>query len=240
MSHDFGGAKIENVSYGTNPGDVPSVGQVQRACTILRVTPTSGQTVTIPTNALGDVVVIVAPATDLATLTLAWPPSPLDGQNFRILFTKTITALYHTGGSLNRSAPTAPATGDMSYMYDSSGATFMCTSMTQSTTVALPFTASTAGGAGNAVFYATDSGLVGGNALFSSIQYIQPMFTVANPNDAFSLPVVSNANKTITTNCQRQTFTGVTILGINAVGTNIVGNAPNGVALSFLVRGVLA
>ncbi len=157
---------------------------------------------TIP-DSPSEQVIIIAPSTDLANLTIAWPPTPYDGQVIRVLSTKNITTLGHTGGNTNRAVNTIMASGDMSFVYDSVGATFMCTGATiSSNVVSLAFTVSTSGGAGNAVFFATDNGLVGGNALFVSIQSIQPLFDIGDPTTAFSKAVVSNGNKTITIPCR--------------------------------------
>lgn len=207
--------------------------------TLTRFTPTTGQTITMP-NTPGDQIIIVSPATDLAALTLAWASSPYDGQKVQLLFTKNITSLSHTGGSLNRSVSSAMASGDANFIYDATNSTWMSDGMTMSDTVSLVFAATTAGGAGNAVFYPTSDLTVNGTALFSSIKHVQPAFDVSNPNDAFAKPVVSNGNKTVTINCQRQVFNGVVILSINVLGSNTVSNAPNGIALTVLVHGVLA
>lgn len=208
----------------------------QQKTLISRFIPTSGSTVTIPDN-VGDIVVVIAPATDLAALTLAWPSTPYDGQSVRIVSTKNITTITHTGASLNRSIPTILATGDMNFVYDAGGSTYMCDGVsTLSQVVTLPFTATTAGGAGNAVFFPTDTGLVGGNALFASIQRVQPLFDVADPLNAFAKPVISNANKTITTNCQK--LNTVTLLS-TLLTLSTTSNSPNGVVLSFLVSGIL-
>lgn len=104
----------------------------------------------------------------------------------------------------------------------------------------LMFTASVAGGVGDVVFYATDDGLITGNALFASIQSVQPFFDVADPLKALSKPVVSNSNKTITTNCKLSQQNLVTILGISVIGSTTLTNVANGTALTFLVHGVLA
>lgn len=207
--------------------------------TIQRFTPTNGQTVTIPDSA-SDQIIIIAPSTDIAALTLAWPSTPYDGQVIRLVCTKNITALSHTGGTLNRNMSSFVASGDANFIWDATGNTWMSDGITVSPIVSLVFTASTAGGVGNAVFYPTSDLTVNGVALFSTIQHIQPAYDVANPNDAFGKPVVSNGNKTVTTNCQRQTFNGIVLLSTNILGSNTVANAPNGVALTFLVHGILA
>lgn len=218
---------------------LPDPGAFQRKASIYRYTPSSGDTVTIPSG-VGDVIIVLAPATDLAALTLAWPITPFDGQVIQILCTKNITTLSHSGGTLNRSIASVPATGDMTFVYDLAGTTFMCAGVTLSTVISLPFSGSVAGGAGDCVFYPTDSGLVGGNAIFSSIQSVQAMFDVADPNCAFNKPVVSNSNKTITTNCKKQVFNIISLLSTNLVGSATLGVAPNATALSFLIHGILA
>lgn len=211
----------------------------QQKTTITRVVPTTGQTVTIP-NTLGDQVIVIAPATDLAALTIAWPTTPYDGQAIRILCTKNVTAVSHSGGTLNRSVASIPATGDMNFVYDLGGTTYMCDGVTLSTIVSLPFTATTASGAGNAVFFPTSDGTSTGTALFSSFQDINVKIQSADPNIAIALPVVSNSNKTITINVQKQTFNIISLLSTNLLGSATLGNAPNGVVLTVLIHGVLA
>lgn len=211
----------------------------QRRATVSRFIPTTGQTVTIP-DTLGDQIIIIAPATDLSAMTIAWPVTPVNGQQIRILSTKNIASISHSGGSLNRSISSCQSGADMNFIYDLAATVYMCDGVTLSQVVSLPFSATTASGAGNAVFFATDSGLVGGTALFASIQSIQAVVDVADPNVAIAKPVVSNSNKTITINCQKQTFNGVTVLGISVLGSNTVANAPNGVVLSVLIHGILA
>lgn len=128
----------------------------------------------------------------------------------------------------------------MNFVYDLGGTTYMSNGLTTSITVSLPFTGTVAGGAGNCVIYATDSGLVGGNALFSSIQSVVPAFDVADPLKAFSKAVVSNANKTVTINCKSSQQNLVTILGISVIGSTTLINAADSTALTFLIHGVLA
>lgn len=204
-----------------------------------RFTPSNGDTVTIPDSPSDITNIIIAPATDIATLTIAFPSTPFDGQQIRILTTKNITALTWSGGVTNRSMNSAIAAGDAKFVYDATASTYMSDGMRSSSDVALAFTASVAGGAGNAVFYATSNGLVGGTALFSSITQVQPMFDVADPLKAFSKPVVSNGNKTITTNCKISNQNIVTILTINVIGSTTLINAPDGTALTFMVHGNL-
>lgn len=217
---------------------------LQKAQTPNIFTPLTGGTVTIP-NTKGDQVIIINPATDIASLTIAWPTA-YDGQIIRIVSTRNISSISHTGGSLNRSINTMMAGGNMNYIYDATNSTFMCDGEVTSNITCRAYNGKlTAGGAGNVVFYATDSGLVGGNATFASIIAVIPMFDVANPNDSWNKSVITNSNKTITTNCKRNTFNGITLsLGIlgtyNVIENVSLNNVPDGVALSFLVFGVLA
>jgi hypothetical protein len=211
----------------------------QQKASINAFVPVSGGTVTIP-DKVGDQIVVIKPAADLATLTIAWPSNPYDGQVIRILCTKNISDLLHTGGTLNRSVPYIPATGDMTFVYDASSSTFMSSGITLSTVVSLPFTVSTTGGSGNAAFYPTNTGLVDGTALFSSIQDVTAKPDIADPNIGLAKAVVSNGNKTITINVQKQTFNIVTVLATNVLGSLTLGAAPNGVSLTVYVHGILA
>lgn len=217
----------------TYTGDI-SARQIKTSIT--RFTPTTGQTITIP-NTLGDQIIIIAPATDIAALTIAWSSTPYAGQCIRILSTKNITALTHSGGTLNRSVNSFQSCCDANFIWDATGSTWMCDGMTISPAVSLPFTGTVTNG--DCIFYPTDSGLVGGNALFSSIQYITSIFDVADPLKAFSKPVVSNSNKTVTVNCKISVQNLVTILGISVIGSTTLTSAPNGTALSFLIYGTL-
>lgn len=207
---------------------------------IRRYIPTTGSTVTLE-DFDDEMIVIVAPAGNLAALTFAWPPNPQNSQKITFLFTKNIAAITHSGATLNSPLSSMVAGGSAQYIYDLGGVAYMSNGIQSAgSIVSLPFTASVAGGAGDCIFYPTDSGLVGGVALFSSIQTVQPLFDVADPNFAYAKPVVSNANKTVTTNCKKQTFNVVTLLSTNILGSATLGVAPNGTALSFLVHGVLA
>lgn len=206
---------------------------------VYRFAPTTGSTVTIP-DSPSDVTIIISPATDLASLTLAWSATPFDGQCVRVLCTKNITTLNHTGGSLNRSVNSMTASGDMNFVWDAGGSTWMSDGVTNAMFTSLVFTATVSGGAGNAVFYPTSDLTSTGTALFSSIQNVNPRFDSGDPNFGNAKPVISNVNKTVTINCKYQTFTGVVVLGISVLGASVVGNAPNGTVLTVVVTGILA
>lgn len=236
---DMGGAIISNIAPGVNSTDIAQMGQTQLKASVTRFTPASGDTIAIP-NDVGDQYIIIAPTADIATLTITWPSTPYNGQNVFLLSTKNITTIGHTGATLNRPYASAIASGNAAFTWDAAGSAFMCTGITQSGIVSLPFTVSTAGGAGNAVFYPTSDSTSTGTALFSSFQDINVKVQVADPNIAIALPVVSNSNKTITINIQKQTFNVISLLATNLLGSATLGNAPNGVALTVLIHGVLA
>lgn len=206
---------------------------------IHRFVPSSGDTVTIP-NCPSDMVVIIAPPADIASLTIQWPSTPYNGQVIRILSTKNIASVTSSGATLNRSVPSFMATGDATYIYDSAGSTYMCGGMSATSTASLAFSATVAGGSGNAVFYPTSNGLSGGTPLFASIQVVQPLINVPDPYKAFGLPSVSPDMKTVTTNVKINSASLVQILGINVISGFTLNNAPDGTALSFLVHGLLA
>lgn len=106
--------------------------------------------------------------------------------------------------------------------------------------VGTPYPATTAGGVGNAVFYATDTGLSTGNALYAQIDFVIAFPTIANPNIACGKWTQSTDLKTITIPCMTQIFTGITVVGINVLGSVAVGTTANGVAITALVQGKLA
>lgn len=93
---------------------------------------------------------------------------------------------------------------------------------------------------GSAVFYPTNTGAIDGAAVFSVIHMITPIYDVADPLKAFSKPVVSNENKTITVPCRMSQQNAVVVLGITVIGSTTLVNAPNGTTLTILVHGLLA
>lgn len=104
------------------------------------------------------------------------------------------------------------------------------------TSISIPTTVS----GGNAVVYPTNTGLVGGAALFKSILSVQAVFDANDPNYARGKAVIAGDLKTVTVPCSRQTFTGVVVLGISVLGSNTVGVPVNGTALTITITGVLA
>ena len=78
-------------------------------------------------------------------------------------------------------------------------------------------------GATSVVFYLTDNGLVGGNALFPNNVYLDTLMLRAvegtNPH-AFGTPVLSNGNKTLTVSVSK-TGAVIDLLGINVLRASV-------------------
>jgi hypothetical protein len=90
-----------------------------------KVTPTTGQSITIPNNCAS---YIIQPASLLATLAVTMPPNPIDGQQVRISAADfgitTLTVSANSGQTIHR-APTSIAAGaSVEFIYSSSGATW--------------------------------------------------------------------------------------------------------------------
>lgn len=98
-----------------------------------------------------------------------------------------------------------------------------------------PYSVSTT--SGSAIIYLTDDGLITGNALFSSIDYVHLDFILNDPNLGKSY-TITNSNKTLTITAVKQTFTGVVVLGVNVLGSVTIPAAANGTALTVLVQGI--
>lgn len=89
---------------------------------------------------------------------------------------------------------------------------------------------------GVAVIYLTDDGLVTGNALFSTVDYVHLDFTSNDPNFGKSY-AITNSNKTLTITAVKQAFTGITLLSTPILGSVALAAAANGTTLSVLVQG---
>ena len=77
---------------------------------------------------------------------------------------------------------------------------------------------------GNAVFYLTDTGLVGGNAIFTnSTIFVQPILFAANAPPAFASLTLSGDRKTLTIPTSKAT-TGISLLSVNLLGANLPAN----------------
>lgn len=92
---------------------------------------------------------------------------------------------------------------------------------------------------GVSTIYLTSDGTINGTALFSTIDYIHVDFVTNDPNLGKSF-TLTNSNKTLTVNAVKQAFAGVTVLGVNVVGSISIPVAPNGTALTVLVQGMPA
>lgn len=100
--------------------------------------------------------------------------------------------------------------------------------------VSLSYTVSTT--SGSVIIYLTSNGLSTGTALFASVDYVHLDFVLNNPNLGKSY-TLSGDLKTLTITAVTQTFTGVTVIGINVLGSVAIAAATNGTQLSVLVQG---
>jgi hypothetical protein len=80
---------------------------------VQRVVPTAGQTVTSD----GSPFLLLVPAGTLATLTVTFPSSPVDGQQFEAFTTQIITALTMNGGTVKNPLTAAPANAFARWKY---------------------------------------------------------------------------------------------------------------------------
>lgn len=207
---------------------------------IKRYTPATGATIQME-DSDGDMVVILAPAAAIAALTLNWPATPFNGQKITVVTTQDITLITHSGATLNQNVTTLKATGSFTFVYDSGGPSYMSAGVqNMSNMVTLTFSATVAGGAGNAVCYATDSGLIGGVGLFAYVDDAWGRYLIANPDYAVQDPVVTNSNKTVTTYVATRTVPILTVLGLNVSGVATLTAAVNGTVIKVSVRGRLA
>jgi len=84
-------------------------------------TPTTGATVTVAKNAF----TLIAPSGNLAELTISLPGSPSDKNTVEIKFTKNITTLNFSGGTVATSVPAAASAGTyLKLVYRSSNTTW--------------------------------------------------------------------------------------------------------------------
>lgn len=99
------------------------------------------------------------------------------------------------------------------------------------------FKASVAGGAGVATFYTDTNGDGTGTALYANLTADMLSFFVDGVADQYAFPTITVAGnkKSVTVLTQKLGFSGVTILGINALGTVAYANAANGVAVKMII-----
>jgi len=93
-------------------------------------------------------------------------------------------------------------------------------------------TVAVAGGAGNAVFYLTNNGLVDGTPLFTTVKSVLPMVNDSALNYTYGW---SLSGATLTVNVKRSTGINVALLGLTLLG--VPANVPNGMNVSVLVHG---
>lgn len=90
---------------------------------------------------------------------------------------------------------------------------------------------------GTKVIYLTDDGLIGGNPLFSSIDYIHIDHVNNDPNFGKSYTL---SGVTLTITAVKQIFTGIVLLSTNILGSVAISPVVNGTALTVLVQGIAA
>lgn len=90
---------------------------------------------------------------------------------------------------------------------------------------------------GTLVVYMTDDGTITGNALFPN-EILYTSIVTTDPSNVFGLGyVISNSNKTLTITANKQTFSGVTVVGVSVLGSVSLSAAPNGTAIGVHVIG---
>lgn len=90
-----------------------------------------------------------------------------------------------------------------------------------------------------AVIYLTDDGTAGGNALFSSVNFMHAKFVSSDPTLGCAYPTISGDLKTLTVGVVKQTFNVISLLSTNILGSVSTGNPASGTALKVLVQGTL-
>lgn len=90
---------------------------------------------------------------------------------------------------------------------------------------------------GIATFYITDDNTSTGNALFTNVYYVNAGILDDSANYAWGTYTLAANKKSITMNAKKQAFGGVTILGINVLGSVSFTNVPNGTTVYLIVIG---
>lgn len=195
--------------------------------------PTTGATVQIM-NSDNNILLRILPTADLAALTVSFPPNPHPGQLVVVSSSKVIGTLTQSGGTFDKLVSNMAAVSVFVYAYDDQTSTWSLVISSKATKIFLPYTATTT--AGTAIIYLTDTGLVTGKALFLSVDYVHLDFILNDPNLGKSY-VLSSDLKTLTITAVKQSFTGITVLGINVIGSVAIAAAATGTILSVLVQG---
>lgn len=107
-------------------------------------------------------------------------------------------------------------------------------------TVSLPIpvdytnTVSVAGGAGNAIFYLTSDKTSTGTALYTNVNYVNPIVNDSTVNYTYGWSY-NAGTKALTVNVKQAVGINVALVGLTLLG--IPSNAPNGTSVQILVKG---
>lgn len=130
-----------------------------------------------------------------------------------------------TAGALNIPTPTSPP-----IVYNNTGGTVN----TRTAPKIITLSGAVAGGAGNVVFYLTDNGLVGGNALFTNVDYVNPLVNDSTINYSYGW-TISGDKKTLTVNTKAALGINVALLSLTLLG--VPSNVANGIVVTCVVVG---
>lgn len=101
-------------------GTVVNVLFLQNQPSVQKFTPTTGQTIAVLNNRADRIISNIVPAGTLAALTVTAPPTPFDGQLWKLFTTQAITALTINGGTVvNPPSPGIAANGYAEFFYSS-------------------------------------------------------------------------------------------------------------------------
>jgi hypothetical protein len=100
----------------------------------------------------------------------------------------------------------------------------------------------TTNSSGQAIFYITDTRTAGGNAVASALfaDTIQINYVDGSGVYATGTPVISGDLKSVTVPVFKQAFAGVTVVGVNVLGSASQSTAPAGVTVKMQVIGTTA
>lgn len=199
---------------------------------VQKVTPTTGQTVTV-NDSLGNILLLIQPISGLASLVIALPSTPVEGQLLLIFASQNVTTLSFTGGSMDRVANYINQNQVLTYAWDSVNLVWMLYQDVNSS-VKTPLTYDITLTSGSFIKYLTTDGTSTGAPLFTTFK---SAFVVTNDdgfNDSAKV-VMSNSNKTATITAKRLTFTGVTVVGIAVLGSTSMVAVPNGTVVKLIV-----
>lgn len=92
----------------------------------------------------------------------------------------------------------------------------------------------TVSSAGNVIFYLTDNGAAGGNALFTNVDYVNPIVNDSSVNYSYGW-TLSGDKKTLTVNTKAAVGINVALLSLTLLG--VPSNVANGTAVTCVVVG---